>query len=231
MEGLVCAYMSICEEDACWIPQFLKEAERLRMPFAVNFDRCSMDTKYALRRHNLCVGFVSQDDPEVEFRETHKQGVFDLAVSSGVKWVMAWDVDETYEEGAALKLKEGLAGIAAEQVQVTWLNLWGDKEHVRVDGPFAYVPRVKLYTTARRWTFTHPITNGPKPVGGGPLLGRIDLTCLHHGLMTEELRRLHKARWDRIYTKAVGANPYGIWNYALDGSVKVELVENTWSPK
>lgn len=45
---------------------------------------------------------------------------------------------------------------------------------------------------------------------------RHDLVCLHWGLFDRATRELHKERWDRIYSKAVGSNPYGLWKEALD---------------
>lgn len=39
---------------------------------------------------------------------------------------------------------------------------------------------------------------------------------------------MHKARWDRIYTKAVGANPYKFWDYVLDPEITQVVVENPY---
>lgn len=217
----VCAFTSICEEDRVWIPQYLAEAERLRMPFVVHLDRCKPETAGLFKRHDLLVGVTSQDDPKIEFTEQHKQAPLDLVAQKKFGWAMAWDIDETYEFSAREKI-DRIAAMSVDLVDIIWLNLWNDKAHVRVDGSFMSGHRVKfLNLNSGKWTFDSPITNGPKLPGA--MIGKSDLVCLHHGMMTHELREQHKARWDRIYTAAVGANPYGFWNYALDPTIQPQV--------
>lgn len=226
----VCIFSSICQEDFHWLDQYLAEVDRLGIPFAMHFDRCRNWTKEKVRRHPRCIGTTEQDNHDLEFNETHKQQVFDLVFHSGFDWAMAWDVDETYERGARRKIEE-ITRLDADYVDVNWVNLWGDEKHIRIDGPFSCGHRVKFYNLRRnRWAFLSPITNGPKIVdsNGRPVSGRInpsreretryDLTCLHHGMMTAEMRRFHKARWDRIYSTALrgDSNPYKFWEYACD---------------
>lgn len=211
-------YSSTCDEDACWAPQYLAEVERLNLAFAMNFDRCSAETKRVFKSHPQCVGFTEHDRPEVEFDERHKQGAFDLLVEQGFDWSLAWDVDETFERDAP-EILQDLGGLEADYVDCPWVNLWGDSEHVRVDGPFAKGHRVKFHRldTGLKWLWTTKITNGPKCTNKpDAVCGKLDLVCLHWGLMTRELRLLHKARWDRIYTTAVGQNPYGFWSLSCD---------------
>jgi hypothetical protein len=224
----IAVYSSICEEDACWIDQYLAEVSRLGLRFAINLDRCSIATGARLIAHHRCLGHVFQSDPAIEFNEMHKQKAFDIVVRAGFKWAMAWDVDETYERDAPRKLAE-IDAMDADYIDTPWHNLWNDPRYVRIDGPFASGHRVKFYNLKRRqWRFTHMITNGPKIVDekGDPLADcknpvrerstRYDLNCLHWGMLTREMRLQHKERWDRIYSKAVGSNPYGFWNYACD---------------
>lgn len=222
----ICAFTSICDEDACWIPQYLAEAERLGLPFCINLDRCSMPTRRALTRHPLCIGIAVQDDPAVEFEERHKQRALDVVAARGTDWALAWDIDETFEADAPAKLRRLDPDL--DCLDVRWLNLWGDRDHIRVDGAFGEGHRVKLLnlTGGRRWVFDHPITNGPKLVGREAVVTRFDLVTLHHGMMTPELRRLHKDRWDRIYTTAVGANPYGMWADACDETITPVLLRH-----
>jgi hypothetical protein len=232
----VCAFTSVCEEDACWLPQYLREAERLAMPFAMLLDRCSEATAELVRSHPLCVG-VARRDAAGEFTEDCKQAAFDIAVASGATWAMAWDVDETYERDARRKIDD-IAAMDVDYVDVRWVNLWGDERHVRVDGAFGGGHRVKFYhLRRRRWRFTHTITNGPKMVdrrgevvsgGERERAAKYDLVCLHHGMCTPELRRMHKDRWDRIYTAAVGNNPLGFWNYAIETEASAVLVEHDY---
>lgn len=219
----VCAFTSVCEEDAFWLPQYLREAARLGVPFAIHFDRCGRAVKDLAVSHRLCVGATCQDDPAVEFDETAKQAVFDLTTRVGASWALAWDVDETFALDAPARLAEALA-LDADLIDVRWLNFWGDARHVRVDGPFGGGHRAKLYRLGgNRWRFLQRTVNGAYLVDGTgrPRLGcrearYHELVCLHHGMMTRGLREQHKARWDRIYGRAAGRNPYGFWNYALD---------------
>lgn len=225
----ICAFTSVCQEDlSTWTDKYLEEAERLRIPFAIHFDRCNHLDIYrsTLVSHPLCIGYSSQNNESLEFDETHKQWVFDLVVlAKRYSWAMAWDIDETYERKAIAKLAE-IEKLEADYVDVKWVNLWNDPRHIRVDGPFSQGHRVKFYNLMSvpqgfKWKFTGKITNGAKLVNsrGTPVStvgGKHDLVCLHWGMMTQKLREQHKTRWDRIYTKAVGANPYGFWCYALD---------------
>lgn len=223
-------YSSICEEDAVWIDQYLAEIERLDLEFAINLDRCSQETKVRLIAHPRCIGFTIQDDPAIEFTERHKQGVMDILQKDGFDWALAWDVDETWERDFDEKVKV-LETIDADYIDLPWKNLWGDVGTIRTDGTFAGGHRVKFYRLTKPWNwhFEHPITNGAKHRSlDEPVEGKIDLVCLHHGMMTQELREFHKARWDRIYTAAVGNNPYGFWNYALDPGVTITTAPNIW---
>lgn len=229
MPPKACAFTSVCEEDAVWIPQYLEEVDRLGIDFAVHFDRCSGPTKASMESHPRCVGSTKQDDPSIEFDETHKQKVFDLVAGERYKWAMAWDVDETYARNAPGILRE-LVASDYQLIDIKWVNLWGDPKHIRVDGAFAAGHRVKFYNLSTgQFLFNHPTVNGGKLVGGHcETTRRHDFVCLHWGMMTEEIRVQHKERWDRIYTKAVGANPYGFWNYALSPDYPPTVVENPY---
>lgn len=234
----VCAFTSVCREDAGWVPGYVAEAARLGMPYAVHLDRCTPGDHPHLNtlvRHDMCVGFTHQFDPAVEFDEQHKQAVLDLVVSRGYRWAMAWDVDEVYETAAPAGIAEIVGTPAAggkpaprpaDWVDVRWLNAWGDRDHVRADGDWTRGHRVKFYRTDRaageRWVFDHPITNGPKVTRDGrpvPTVGVAHpLVCLHLGMMTPELRRAHRDRWDRVYSTALKGdpNPYRFWREAVE---------------
>lgn len=221
----IAAYTSVCEEDTEWIDGYLKEAERLIIPFAIHLDRVSGATKRRLIEHHLCIGYTEQTNPLIEFNELHKQGVFDIVWRAGFTWAMGWDVDEVYAPNT-FELLPRLLESKADYVDIKWVNFWGDEDHIRVDGPFSEGHRQKFYRLdgGMVWRFYDPTVNGPKGVwcdsrlrARKPVEFRFhELVCLHKGLMTRRLRELHKARWDRIYRKAIGRNPYKIWNHALD---------------
>ena len=219
----VCAFTSICEEDACWIPQYLAEAERLELPFVVLLDRCSGIGKIydSLVNHRLCVDWDERLPSDGEFTEQAKQTILDRVVKLKYDWAMAWDIDETY----VFKDLSFLPSFESyHHVNIRWLNLWDDIRHIRVDAMFGCGHRDKFYNLrVGQWKYLSPVVNGPNLHQNGVAVGRRanelkrhDLVCLHHGMMTRELRQQHKDRWDRIYTKAVGKNPYGFWSYALD---------------
>lgn len=231
----VCAFTAVCEEDTNWIPQYLAEVERLRVPFAVHFDRFVDE---AMSAHPLCVGRTMQPNPCIEFDERDKQGMLELVQRRGFGWALAWDIDETWERAAPQKLQElGRLNSLADHVRCIWMNLWGDRHHVRVDEPF-WGRRVKFLNLRNgvHWKFHNSTVNGPGAFDNRGervneakdlRLTDLDLICLHHGMMTRELRLLHKARWDRIYSAANNGdgNPYGFWRLACDESVEPVLEE------
>lgn len=233
---LICAFTSICEEDHCWIDQYLMESERLGIKFAMHFDRCSDGTKHKILSHRNCIDHTYQDNKSIEFNERHKQRIFHKIYENQYRggfytWAMAWDIDETYEQCALQKIMvlENQT-LRTDHAQVKWVNLWGDSSTIRTDRHYSSGHRVKFYNlSSGNWIFDHPITNGCKLVGrrARPLL-KMDLTCIHWGMMTLELRELHKERWDRIYTTAVGDNPYGFWKDAIDESIEPILEKHNY---
>lgn len=242
MDSPIAAYTCICQDDACWIDQYLREATRLGMPFAMHFDKCTIDIMEKVTKHPLCMGYTSLDrtstNMRVDFDEMHKQKPFDTVVRAEFKWALAWDIDETYERDAPAKIKK-ICELDTKHVVVRWLNLWETPDQIRVDAHWGCAYRDKFFNLQNSvWRFTHKVINGPKQwdtIAGKPFdidgdtdvyVKLMDFVCLHWGLMTDELRRQHKARWDYLYTKAVGANPYGVWNAALDTTnLKVEKNE------
>lgn len=229
MNNTVCAFTAVCQEDLVWLHKYLCEVERLNLPFGMHLDRCLPHTWAFVQAHPLCLTTtISVSD--AEFNEQHKQPILDSITALGYGWAFAWDIDETYETGFRNKLDRLLPQLSgADCVDLRWLNLWDDERHVRTDRNFDAGHRVKLYNLneGRRWAFDHPITNGAKLVGREGVTVKVDLVCLHHGMMTPELRRQHKARWDRIYSTALRGdpNPYGFWREAIateDSAVTVK---------
>lgn len=218
----ICVFTAVCEDDSGWVDQYLREVSRLNLPFVILFDRCSQETKDKLLKHPNCVGNYQQDDLNIEFDECLKQKVFDL-IPDTYKWALAWDIDETWlEDSFDLSDMEDYT-----LVDTWWVNLWGDSTTVRIDGPFAKKPRGKFYNLKYEWLFRYKTVNGAYLTDAEEKNGFLNVTCLHHGLMTADLRKKHKERWDRIYGKAMGSNPYGFWDYALDKKYKPLLINIT----
>lgn len=224
----ICFFTSVCEADYGHVSRYLREVERLDMPFVVHFDRCHIPE---MADHHLCDGFTYQYDPAIEFEERHKQAPLNKVVSLAYDWACMMDIDETWEFDILEKFKR-LDQLGADYVDTRWLNLWGDWRHVRVDSNYALGHRVKLFNlkSGLKWEFDHPITNGPKTIGARePVLATcLDMVCLHWGMMTQEDRLHHKARWDRIYSTALRGdqNPYGFWKNACDETIKPILVKH-----
>jgi hypothetical protein len=62
-------------------------------------------------------------------------------------------------------------------------------------------------------------------------VAKADLVCLHAGMMTPELRRLHKERWDRIYSTALRGdpNPLGFWRQAIETEKDAVLIRHGYT--
>lgn len=215
----ICAFTSVCEEDRVWIPQYLKEIERLNLDFCIHLDRCSRETEKLLESHPLCRAVTEQRNPDIEFDETHKQRIFDALISlQRYEWAMPWDIDETWEEPFWEKVK-GLDVETMACVDVPWLNLWNSDNIVRIDGPFGNGHRIKFYNLTKdlQWAWKSRVVNGPKAKVHVEQ-SYLPVICIHHGMKTRKLREEHKERWDRIYTTANRGdpNPYGFWDYSLN---------------
>jgi len=234
----VCFFTAVCEEDEKYVNRYLEEVTRLDIPFAMHFDRCSVRFKSRFQGHPLLVARTSQDDPDIEFTEMHKQDILNKVIRAKFSWACALDIDETWEKNAKQKIDE-VTQRDCDVIDIRWMNLWDSPEYVRVDPPFCghRAKFLNLRNGDAVWSFYHPAVNGPrlKPGKKGPLSGnegRIenqhDLVCLHWGLLTREDRQLHKERWDRIYTTAVGANPSGFWEVACDESITPVLMEHNY---
>lgn len=238
-------FTSVCEEDAVWIPQYLAEIDRLNFDFTINFDKCSEQTKELIKRNRHCVGFTLNDDKDKKFSELDKQGVLDLLIEKGYDWALNVDIDETWEKNAPEKFKV-LDTATFDVGDYKWVNLWGDKHHIRTDGPCASGHRSRIYNlhSPWEWRFYSEVINGAsawikeKKEWRRRLecdLQKIDLTCLHWGLMTEEMRVSHKKRWDAIYgsysnnvNEYGSRNPYGFWDWCLDPNITPRIEEHDY---
>lgn len=229
---LVAAFTCICLEDVQWIPQYLREAERLSMPFAIHLDRCRPgDDAHLLRlcKHALCLGTTRQTDKEQEFQETQKQAVLNRLVRKKVRWAMAWDIDETFERDAPRKLLQ-LPTMTGVSLRTPFLHLWEDPRHHRSD--VATVRDCFFRLDAGTWRYIYAAVNGPGLYRRGERIPStsddFDLVRLHWGMMTPALRQQHKERWDRIYQKAVGWNPYQFWAHCTDPNIPATIEEHDY---
>jgi hypothetical protein len=234
-------FVSVSGEDAHHVDRWLAEMTRLETMFVVHFDRCSERMKQRFMWSRNLFGFTEQNDPAIEFTEQHKQGAMDLAQGSGRRWALALDIDETLEKLAVEKLAAMIAldrgidgGTHVDVYDCRWLNLWGDKWHIRADAHWLHGHRACLYNIGggRKWRFDHPITNGAKLVDRPDtgIVAKLDLVVLHWGAILPEWRAVRKSRWDRIYGAAVGENPYGHWRAEAD-ETGLKVIEHDYLPK
>ena len=249
----VCAYTCICLEDVGWVPQYLAEAKRLGLHYGVYMDRCRPEDDVCLEemaKNHLCVG-VTMRSPRrrgllAEFRETDQQYVLDLVRDYrwgqyhkfGFRWALSWDTDETFERDAAGKLLE-LGRRNDVCLKLPFVVAWDESSRIRVNSPFstgeAWKHAAYNLGTGGAWRFVDAAVKGPKLYPRGRRRGpaRVEAECfnlmkIHWGYMTEELRRFHKERWDRIYGAVVGKNPYGLWDFLLDPAYPAETAENPY---
>lgn len=228
-----------CEEDKQWFSQYLNEITRINMSFVIHFDRCSDETKSLFRRHPLCVGSSEMNDPNHTYGEMDKQMAFDV-IPKDYDWMMPLDIDETMEKRFNEKVETlDTMDLKFDIIDCPWWNLWDSPKHIRIDGPCQTGHRVKFYNLHRApllWKFYHPTINGMTLFEDDKMqkrrsefiLNKLDISTLHWGLMTKELRESHKARWDRIYSSHVGKNPYGFWDWMLDEKITPVIREHDY---
>lgn len=213
---------SVCDSDERHFQRFRDELERLGFPFAVNFDHCSEKTKDFFKSSHFFLEGYENDDPESHFNEMHRQPALTILQKAEFDWALSMDVDETLEKFAPQKIEE-IMRMDVDLVDCQLLDLWGDERHYRVDGTFARSHREKFFNlnsgrTGEQLRYYHPTSHAPKfflerevrVVKFHPLY------VIHWGIMDQADVQFHTKRWDDIYTKAVGGQPYQFYDYIND---------------
>lgn len=226
MIGLI---FTVCDEDERHFDRFQDELERLNYPFAANFDHCEMNTVNRFGKHPLCVGYHHNTDPRSHFGEHHRQFALDILKGKPFSWMIQMDVDETLEKAAPRKITE-FTNLGLDIVGARVLDLWEDQFHYRVDGPFEHSGREKLFNLKAdpNIHYYHATIHAPKVSPKGrpvKVVKRLDFRVLHWGMMTQDDVEFHCKRWDSIYEKHVGGNPYGTYIYLRDPANKPVLLE------
>ena len=235
---MIAAFTSICEEDARYIDQYLREIDRMDVDFTMHFDKCSDGTKEKIKSHPRCIGFTENNNQEHHFDERDKQGVLDILVAKKYVWAVNWDMDETWEREAPSKLRKILEeNTDAYVLDYTWVCLWDEPKFYRNDGPLAQGHRTRIYNLSKEgvtWVFYAATINGAATFDGKHMkvrkevgITKVDLICVHWGYLTREERVKHKERWDFLYGRHTGdgKNPYGFWDWALE-DIQPSLVEH-----
>lgn len=234
--GPIVAVTPVCEEDACWLPQFMREAESINVEVAWFLDNVSDSTERTIRDWSRTIGFALLKDNGVKFSEVFRTFPTNIAVESGASHFMPWDIDETY--GPEVKdLLRHIVEWEPKPPNKIWTfhkyEVWQDSYPfplIRCDEPFSpfYGYRHKLYPCrppgGGEWRYAFH-TNGPiryLPNGERTELQyeKTDGRVIHWGFSTPELRGMHCDRWNRLYEQ----NPYGTWQAAIDEDRKPWLL-------
>lgn len=236
---------SVFDGDQKHFDRFAAELQRLALPFAVNFDHCSKETKQLFQQHPNFLAGHENDDPENHFDESHRQTALKLLIKHKFDWALSLDVDETLERRAPEMIQElarkkfydeqnpKRGKVLADVIDFRVLDLWGDERHYRVDGPFRGSHREKMFNLrSGEWNYYHPTVHAPKLTetkGRTTALVVKGYPChvLHWGIMDKADAQHHTERWNTIYTRKVGGNPYaaGFYSYINDDGVKIEVAE------
>lgn len=214
----------VCDGDERHFARFYAELTRLGFPFVAHFDHCCSNTKFKFQAHPLCTGWSTDDDPKSFFDESFRQQALDVLVATRrFTHMIHMDVDETLERDAPEMILE-IARSGVDVAKFRCLDLWGDDLHYRVDGVFAGSRREKVFKLlGNKLKYPHPTAHAPNvtPEGGKRGDARVvetDVKILHWGIMNLEDAQFHKDRWDAIYTRKVGSNPYGGYTYYFDSA-------------
>ncbi len=226
--------LATCDADEQHFGRMLAELTRLGCPFAVHFDRCCKATKKRFLTHKMCAASSSNDDQSVTFHEGHRQFALEALLKAlpNLDWFGQLDTDETYECDAKKHIQCILDG-PFDVVQCIVMDLWGDKNHYRTDGSFGQSRREKFFNLGiGEWAYTHSVIHAPKLVKPRDnsqqqvkVLRHQRPYVLHWGIMNMDDVKVHTDRWDEIYTKAVGSNPYGFYPYINDPTTEIVLAE------
>jgi glycosyltransferase involved in cell wall biosynthesis len=126
---------------------------------------------------------------------------------SGADWVLWIDGDEALERSGPdtiRKIVRASAGVAAFAIRIAYL--WGDANHVRVDGVYGRFTRPSLFRLSgqRLENLRFPSTRaggnlhcGNVPLGLVGGMGQLNIRLKHFGYITKQ-KRLQKYQW---YTK------------------------------
>jgi hypothetical protein len=217
---------SVFEGDKKHFNRFIQELKRLNLPFTVNFDHCSDATKFRFKSLPNYLDGYEDDDPNSFFDESFRQRPLELLQKHKFDWAFQLDVDETLERDAINKIYDATT-IGADIIDCPVIDLWGSKDKYRIDGGFGCSHREKMFNIHNTCIYTHPTVHAPKVTRKGEIIvKRYDLNVIHWGIMDMDDVKEHTERWNTIYIRKVGGNPYasGFYSYINDPATVPFLV-------
>lgn len=230
---MIGAAVVVNEVDAKrWFGQLLPELTRFDVRVAWVLDSCSDETKKIVHEFPLTVG-VKEMEGEV-FKEKWRGHAVQPLRDAGCKWVILWDSDDTFAPNAPDIFRKTLENETRPVGYVRRVNIvtQDGKDYIRTDGPFKFgcgstqVNRMILYNLGYDLKWMDDVTHGPYTFKDGLIVDerfQVEAYSVHWGLRDHDLRVQHKERWDFNYTKAIGRNPYGLWNLVLDDTITPTL--------
>lgn len=220
----------VTDEDERHFKRFHDEVIRLNLPFAVTFDHCCVATKKLFKSHPLFVGSWDDEDPSSFFDESYRQHALDILMRHGFDRYLHLDIDETLEKNAPAMLRQA-AKVDADVIVFPCWELWNEnvpdpsKVWRRVDGHLEGGQREKMFRIqGNSLRYPHPTAHAPNVIPEGKTredakVVRFPCHVLHWGIMNQVDAAFHKNRWDVIYTRKVGGNPYKGYLYYFDETV------------
>lgn len=223
--------VATCDAHSKHFDRVLGEFARLRIPFAVNFDHCCDDTKRFFKASPYYIGGLENDDPANLFDESHRQGGLDVLVAANrFDWAGYLDTDETFSPKVKrVHVNKMLTDCKhLDLIDTPLIDLWGDANHYRDDGPFKNSHRERFYNLrSGKWRYTTAVVHAPKlfkeqtvempdPRAYKVQWELYPMYFMHYGIMNQADCQFHIDQWNRIYTNKVGNNPYGFYDWIAD---------------
>jgi hypothetical protein len=225
-------FVCVCERDMEWMPQFMKQAEILDYKVAWFADKLSFSSLVKLEQwpnthyiYENKVGTFSEQSKEIAFRGL-----------KGFDWAIQMDIDETWQDGAKELIEKALTenpdGYIAECPMITVFKE-GETLYRRIDEYFkngTESKRWRIYNLKYEWHWNDPITCGGYVYINGRSTNTFtafpcEAESVHWGYWTHELMEKHKAKWEDVYVKAFGRNPYThVYQNHINGTVEFEKI-------
>lgn len=207
----------ICQVDADrWLTRLLANLSKVPVGVAWYGDQIEADTVERIWEFAQTIGIALQSNKHETYAERCRNYPMEMAVELGAEWMLRMDSDEqiVVEDWPII---EDAIRQEPRAWKLHWYNVWLESmplPMIRFDPPFqpAHNYRVVLHPLkGYKWEFR------PGSVASAYCDKAIeermcDARLLHYGFSTPDLRKMHKERWDKLYSP----NPYGMWNAACD---------------
>jgi hypothetical protein len=226
-------FVCVCDKDMHWFDQFDREAQRIGYPVAYVGDRMSGENVDRIKNAKSTLSFYLNED---QFSERTKQHGMKSLQREKFDWGIQMDIDETFELAAKETLEKSLEQnsdhhIARCSMVTAYLK---DGEWMqRVDAQFGVggieSSRERVYNLSHVWVYADPVTCGAKLVIKGKPAETYKpfhsgITTVHWGYHSKDLCKEHKEKWEDVFLKTFGRNPYSTYDFLTNEAVVPELI-------